>query len=254
MEICAICFKNSQINNLPILQNSEYASSLSREKLLFLSWVRKWKCTLLKDKDVITLPTWSARKAYLTWSFGWLALASHLPFKQLLTHCSHRPLDNLYSSCPSLIIPEKDIHKKRPNSFATYVKASSGTRFSNYLLLKRNLSSFSRHVVRPDPRADRQQAPGELSPFHFYNCSSDLFPFIHKKGMHKGMHSLSDSSCPSSSFILFTFVHFLQRLLFHMSFVFPVLVTYFCWFIFSINCVLQSKGESWQDSRIGPVG
>lgn len=146
-------------------------------------------------------------------------------------HCSHRPLDNLYSSCPSLIIPEKDIHKKRPNSFATYVKASSGTRFyvhSKHLLLKRNLSSFSRHLVRPDPGADRQRAPGELSPFHFYKCSSDLFHFIHKEGMHKGMHSLSASSCPSSSFILFTFVHFLQCLLFHMSFVFPVLVTYSC--------------------------
>lgn len=48
----------------------------------------------------------------------------------------------------------------------------------------------------------------------------------HKEGMHKGMHSLSDSSCPSCSFILFTFVHFLQCLVFHMSFVFPILLIF----------------------------
>lgn len=133
-------------------------------------------------------------------------------------HCSHRPLDNLYSSCSSLIIPEKDIHKKRTNSFATYVKPALGTRFyvhSKHLLLKRNLSSFTWHLVRPDPLADRQHTPGELSPFHFCNCSSMS---LHPQGRYAQRYalSLSDSSCPSFSFILFTFIHFLQLLLFHL--------------------------------------
>lgn len=184
-----------------------------------------------------------------------MALASHLLFNQLLTHCSHRPLDNLYSSCPSLIIPEKDIHKKRPNSFATYVKASSGSRFyvhSKHLLLKRNSSSSSRHLVRPDPRADRQRAPGELSRFISATAALTYFPSSTRKYAQRYalslrlflssllIHSLHICSLPSTS----VFPHELR---------FSSLSYLFLW-VHLFNCVLQSKGESWQDSRIGPVG